>query len=866
MERQQQSPLVDEPPPAPPRRPLIELLSAFMEEKNIRWGELVGGLLIVGCSIALVISFWATIAERPLFKFVLFNGVTAALFGLGIYAQVRLKLPTTSQGLVIIATLLVPLNFLAIAAISGGETPAIGLTIAGEVLSACLFAWLIYRGGRIVVERWPSLLAIGVLVPSIDQLLVRRFVDPSSEMPVLFALALVPIACYCAVTARMLWGLRASQTISESQANAVFKLHGMTSFAALVPLALLISKTGSNVGSLQQLSPLLILLGSAPLAVGLFLWRRVTDPLQAGTRTAGTTIGVLGGVVLLAAVVLAPNPACLLSSAALDFVILTTLALSLELPEAHVLAIPCLVLAYLVGFNLATGHMAWSDKQDHEILQIVPMLRSLLSAVSGTALAPLVLLLAVASSAWRRAGRAGDGLIYLYSTVPIAALSLLLVSCYGFGVEDDPWGVTWVYAFYAVAALGAAFVPGYDRAAWAGSLLLLAALWQGLVFKFADTLGLEFPGVAALLLHGSLMSTGALVLRATSAPARSVGARLSETAVATSLGGAVLAHIQMWPEVQSALAIDMYWVAAIWLVVAVLHSWAELFTAFQVALTYALVLSVVVHLQQQAWFQEAANPWLEPRTLQAAAIALAMLNLAWIVVRCGFRFASDRWGARAANTPAPGPEMSGGRVGLLENGAGVPVSPAGGVRPDCRARAVVGAGLAGLVFGHTGHPAGAIAARLAARLDGERWHGKCAAGAKRPTDQRLPARRVSGREQPILAAAGPGARRYRAELVGKTQRLQNSCGGCRRLGGLPVAGHCLASGSCRLLGTALDSARAAIARIGASVGPRRDRSSGFADGLAQLRAHGSRLTAHRPRLVARTDADALGRPGRHHRD
>jgi len=32
-------------------------LSAFMEDKNIQWGELSAGLLILCCSTALVISF-----------------------------------------------------------------------------------------------------------------------------------------------------------------------------------------------------------------------------------------------------------------------------------------------------------------------------------------------------------------------------------------------------------------------------------------------------------------------------------------------------------------------------------------------------------------------------------------------------------------------------------------------------------------------------------------------------------------------------------------------------------------------------------------------------------------------------------------
>ena len=35
-----------------------------MEESSVRWGELVGGLLIIGCSIALVVNLWSEIAER----------------------------------------------------------------------------------------------------------------------------------------------------------------------------------------------------------------------------------------------------------------------------------------------------------------------------------------------------------------------------------------------------------------------------------------------------------------------------------------------------------------------------------------------------------------------------------------------------------------------------------------------------------------------------------------------------------------------------------------------------------------------------------------------------------------------------------
>lgn len=115
-----------------PTRAFGALLSGFLEEKNIRWGELVGGLLIVGCSLALVISFWSSIAERPFLKFGLFNGVTALLFLLGIHAERRWTLPTTARGLFVIATLLAPLNFLAVAAMARGTEAGSTWAVAGE--------------------------------------------------------------------------------------------------------------------------------------------------------------------------------------------------------------------------------------------------------------------------------------------------------------------------------------------------------------------------------------------------------------------------------------------------------------------------------------------------------------------------------------------------------------------------------------------------------------------------------------------------------------------------------------------------------------------------------------------------------------
>ena len=124
-------PVEPPPPPRAPRRPFSQVLASFMEQKNIRWGELVGALLIIGGSIALVMTFWNEIAQRPTLKFSLFTSITAAVFGMGLYTQHRWRLPTTSRGMLLFACVLVPLNFLAV--VLQSAAPSGLVTVGGEL-------------------------------------------------------------------------------------------------------------------------------------------------------------------------------------------------------------------------------------------------------------------------------------------------------------------------------------------------------------------------------------------------------------------------------------------------------------------------------------------------------------------------------------------------------------------------------------------------------------------------------------------------------------------------------------------------------------------------------------------------------------
>lgn len=316
------------------REALGKLLASFLDEKNIRWGELAGGLLIVCCSAALVISFWAEIAARPLLKFCVFNGVSAALFGVGLYTNRRWKIHTTSQGILIIAILLVPLNFLAIAAFTDRSPPTDLLSLAGETLSLALFATFTFYAARILTPRVPLLVVIGVMFPSLMQLLTRRFVDGSTATWLLYVLAAVPLGSYLTSAGLPLWRARKEELLDESVANRLLVLMGIVSYAAFFPLALLLYKSGTILTTVERLSPLLVLCGVPSLALGLLFWRRLVARELAALQTAGLAIGTLGVLIMLAAVGLAwPNPALLLPTALVTAAVFVILAAQFRVPK-----------------------------------------------------------------------------------------------------------------------------------------------------------------------------------------------------------------------------------------------------------------------------------------------------------------------------------------------------------------------------------------------------------------------------------------------------------------------------------------------------------------------------------------------------
>ena len=76
-----------------------------------------------------------------------------------------------------------------------------------------------------------------------------------------------------------------------------------------------------------------------------------------------------------------------------------------------------------------------------------------------------------------------------------------------------------------------------------------------------------------------------------------------------------------------ALAGCLFWLAAIWLLLAWLHHNGDLFTAGQCVLTAASAMAATAWLQAQPWVARFPDDLLDPRSLQTYGIALGVLSL-----------------------------------------------------------------------------------------------------------------------------------------------------------------------------------------------------------------------------------------------
>lgn len=620
------------PPSAPPKSVTQQawgrIVASFLEEKNIRWGELAGGLLIVFSSIALVISFWAEIAERPLLKFGIFNGVSAALFGVGFYTDRRWKIHTTSHSVLIIAMLLVPLNFLAIAAFTASSPPTELLSLAGEGVSIVLFAALVVWAARTLTPHAPWAAAVGVMLPAVWQLLIRRFVDAESTLTLAGTFATAPLAVFAAAAGVSLVRTAGNDQIDEPAASRHFILSGLALFATLLCLGLLLFKSGDPLFVLRRLAPLLVALGMPLLATGIVLGRRIAVAL-AGLRTGAASVGVLGAMVIAASIALSwPLPAQLVIAAGLSASTFALLARLVGVPPANYVAAACLALGWLVSGAVLGGDVSWFGEEPRALVAAV------VSADGGASLAPLAAVLVAIAIACRRLGWREDELAWAQSAAAAVVASVALLAVFGLGRVGDPEGVFWLFSLYAFGATVAAGWLNHRALSWAAVGLLAAAVVQGVVYRYGDGWTDVAAWATALLLHATVsLGVGSGVDRLRRESAGVFRDVFSDAAVAASiLATAALAGGWAWIP-YATLAVDFLWLALVWFVLAWQRRDARLFTAFQIGLATAVCTAVLSRVATYDWYQSAERPWFDPWFRQAIGVALAAYALVWHAVR-----------------------------------------------------------------------------------------------------------------------------------------------------------------------------------------------------------------------------------------
>jgi len=624
-------PIEPEPPPPEPRRPFSEVLVASMAEKNIRWGELVGGLLIVCCSTALVISLWSRIEAIPILKFVVFTAVTAALFGVGLFVHHRWDLPTTGHALLIISSLLVPLNLLAFAALSQPGPGASGWSLAIELPAVALFGWLALLAGRIIMSDAPKLFACGVVGLSASSLVIR-LLSPLSDAG-LVSVSLLPVGLYVIVMGMSLWHPSRARCVGDPEARQLTLQLGVQTFACLVPLGLVLYESGHVARAMHLLSPLVCAVAGPALVTGVFLLRRLVQTASAQVRLTATSIALVAAAVMVLGVGLAwPMPSRLMPALLVNAAATVVVSWLVRHPVAHGIAAGWFAATWVLGIHLVSG-VSWSASEPRAVIA------ALLSARTGQALVGPAIACGLIAVWLDRRQRYVLSVGYGISALVFSIISLGLVTWFGFGVPGDAEHATWVYWVYGVVAFLVAGRLRTPLASWAGCLLVQMAIAQVLVYAWPLR---QFAWPTALLAGASASVAAVIILRFLRV--RKEVSQLhtgpsAQFAIAISLLAVVWMTIGVSSSLLAAFSVRMAWLFVLGISLAITNRWPIVFAGSQIALVVSACFGMQHHLQGLAWYEALSSPLREPWVWQAQLLLISILCLAWAVARV----AVNRW-------------------------------------------------------------------------------------------------------------------------------------------------------------------------------------------------------------------------------
>ena len=625
------------PVPSRPQHSWTEILAAFMEERNIHWGELIGGLLIVCSSTALVVSLWPHLKTIPYFQFFIFVTITSAIFGVGLYAHHRWKLASTSRGILDIATLLVPLNFVAMAGMPQETwTPAV---LIPQLASLAIFAWLVALAARITVADARWLLCAAVLGNSAAMLAFAPLVSSEISCGRFMSVGMFCVGLLVLAVGGHLFQL-GGKRFTGAQCRVLFTLLGLAGFSTAVAVSLLTvqATTGTAIVLLlHRCSPLAALFALPVMAVGLTVHaRNGTRSLSLDSfRLAGTTVALIAFAGLLAAVGLAwPQPDWIIAVATFDMLVLGWAAFRWRMPMLHAGAIACAALAYLTVFHKIAGGLPMPA----DAVQSYQLLALTVSARSGTALGGLFVVLALISEWLARHGYRRHGVYYVRGCVAAAVTGLVLTTYHGFAHGGaDALRAAILYGVYGSGCLALAARWRRVEFSYLGMVLLAAVLPWG--FAWQPATRVMGPALGTLAVNRSRWPwQGACLHPASTPPRRS----LSQGGIASGRSDRMVGTRAHHSRRCLAAFIDRDWQRGVrgrglfpsrrsLRIVLACRGLGQSF------LSFAALLGAALWLKHTGAITQLENLADDPHNLQVCGIALAILSLAWIVLRIALR-------------------------------------------------------------------------------------------------------------------------------------------------------------------------------------------------------------------------------------
>lgn len=450
------------------KRAFGSILNAFMEEKNIRWGELISGLLIVGSAIGLVVSLWSTLRNQiPYLPALLFLLATAAIHSAGLYTFKRWKLESTSRGLLLITVLLVPLNFLAAIRLSDHRPVSDPLFIFAISIGFAAFGWMVLSASRILISfgRWQLLIA--VLGSSAGQIIISRM---SISEPVLLRttlLAALPVGCFIVAIASILKHTFIWKEISDALARELVTLGGLSLFAVLAPCWLLVWNSTSRLETFACLTPLVSIMELLLLGMGLVLHHRKENDDAPHWSLAGSSIAVFSALMMLMNFAIAwPRVDIMIVLGIVNGISLTLLAINGRFAVCHIPALISASLAGLLGFHVLTDTIALQGTSQRMLIEALLLGRSAIVLISFAILTSL-------AGVWlKRTSKSEAGKYYLYAA-GCFSIGSSLIAVYGgyFTRTDDIWctlallinAITFLFANWQVRKQ---VLSGFASALW----------------------------------------------------------------------------------------------------------------------------------------------------------------------------------------------------------------------------------------------------------------------------------------------------------------------------------------------------------------------------------------------------------------